>query len=415
MTIFGMFLFVTTCVIGGMALDVTHLYAARTQLQVAADLAGHAAIYTRESRSENTARLTAIEAVRYGMPEESFGDVLDTPEIVFGVYENGAFSPLANSRSAVMVTTHRSDASNNPVDSFLYRMIGKDDWDVVTRAVYATYRPACFREGIAADGVVDLQSNNGFYAGFCVHSNEYVSLNQNNFFEPGTVVSMPNEEDIDLPNSGFEKNEGLQAALRSGAYRLRLINQLPQIIENLRTRGTEWTPDYISSALVRSITNVRKVAPADLTPGTTHFIACNGSNLTLDAGTYQSVVIVTPCDVKFSNGVILEDAVVATTSINDKSMSAPNGLQIGRNDDCADGGGAQLLTLGGIDVASSLTAYNGQLVAAGDVHYAANADGIRGISIVAGGEVHGTSNMRMGFCGDGMENNFEVDYFRLVQ
>lgn len=29
--------------------------------------------------------------------------------------------------------------------------------------------------------------------------------------------------------------------------------------------------------------------------------------------------------------------------------------------------------------------------------------------------IEGTSNMEMAFCGTGMENNFEAEYFRLTQ
>ena len=31
------------------------------------------------------------------------------------------------------------------------------------------------------------------------------------------------------------------------------------------------------------------------------------------------------------------------------------------------------------------------------------------------GTISGTSNMTMGFCGDGMEDSFRAEYFRLVQ
>ena len=54
-----------------------------------------------------------------------------------------------------------------------------------------TYRPGCLREGFVADKMVDIQSNNGFESGFCIHSNVGISINQNNTFEAGTIVSMP--------------------------------------------------------------------------------------------------------------------------------------------------------------------------------------------------------------------------------
>ena len=127
------------------------------------------------------------------------------------------------------------EARDNASRNFLLRLVGRDTFDVRVESVYSTYYPGCFTEGFVAEGVVDVQSNNNFSNGFCIHSNEYVSMNQNNYFEPGTVVSMPNIDDLDIPRSGFEKNDGLQTALRNGKYRLRLLNQLPDIIDSFWT------------------------------------------------------------------------------------------------------------------------------------------------------------------------------------
>ena len=107
--------------------------------------------------------------------------------------------------------------------------------------------------------------------------------------------------------------------------------------------------------------------------------------------------------------------IVINTSTDADSFKASSGLTVGRDDGCGAGGGAQLITLGGMNFPSDLQVYGGQLVAAGDVDFEARANGIEGISIVAGGEIDGTSFMNMGFCGgDGLENNFMAEYFRLA-
>ncbi len=106
---------------------------------------------------------------------------------------------------------------------------------------------------------------------------------------------------------------------------------------------------------------------------------------------------------------------VATEDTGAKSLNSPQGLQIGRNDNCAPGGGATLMTLGGFDAASKLSVYNGQILALGDIIFAANADGVKGASFVSNGRVDGTSNMTMGFCKSrGMENAYRAQYFRMV-
>jgi len=55
-----------------------------------------------------------------------------------------------------------------------------------------------------------------------------------------------------------------------------------------------------------------------------------------------------------------------------------------------------------------------QILAAGDVEFAAGADGVEGASIVSGASVDVTSNNSMGFCGSGMDSAFQAEYFRLA-
>ena len=88
---------------------------------------------------------------------------------------------------------------------------------------------------------------------------------------------------------------------------------------------------------------------------------------------------------------------------------------IGLDDGCADGGGAQLVTLGGMRFPSNLQIYGGQLIAAKSIEFAARPDGIEGVSIVAGDEIDGSSLINVGFCGGaGMDNNFVAWYFRMA-
>jgi len=97
------------------------------------------------------------------------------------------------------------------------------------------------------------------------------------------------------------------------------------------------------------------------------------------------------------------------------SLNSPAGLSIGRDDNCATGGGATLMTLGGFSAAASLNVFGGQILALGDIDFAANADGIQGASFVSYGMIDGTSNMNMGYCRNaGMENAYRANYFRMV-
>ena len=89
-------------------------------------------------------------------------------------------------------------------------------------------------------------------------------------------------------------------------------------------------------------------------------------------------------------------------------------MTVGGDDGCATDGSAQLLTLGGVQFAADLHVYRGQVIAAGDISFSANANGVEGASFITGDEIAGTSNAIMGMCGTGMERNVEADYFRLV-
>ncbi|MFM2355304.1 MAG: hypothetical protein RLZZ528_1040, partial [Pseudomonadota bacterium] len=264
-----------------------------------------------------------------------------------------------------------------------------------------------------ADNVVDIQSNNGFYNGFCLHANNYISINQNNYFEAGTVVSMPNIDNLDLPASGFAKNDGLQEALRNSFYNIRVLNRIDDIIEGLQSADADYVPDYITNTALITISGKKKVAPSNFTTGRIHSVNCSGNKLTLDPGTYSRMVILTGCPVTFANGTILEDVIFGNTSTDAQAFYASH-VQLGKDDNCAMGGGTQLVTYGGMKIASDLQAFGAQILAHKSVYFTANADGLEGVSIVSGEDISGTSNMTMGQCGTGMEDNFEVDYYRIV-
>jgi len=199
LTIFGLYVMMIMATLSIFSLEVANLMSARSQLQMSADSAAHAALYYRDTHTADEAKAMAVRVAEHAMPTTGYGEVLSTSDIKFGSwdYASQTFKIDDASRKAVMVTTKRTEGNNNAIQGFVSNWIGKNTWDVTTPAVFTTYRPMCFREGFVADGVVDIQSNNDFSNGFCVHSNTYVSIYNNNTFEPGTVVSMPNINDID--------------------------------------------------------------------------------------------------------------------------------------------------------------------------------------------------------------------------
>lgn len=128
-----------------------------------------------------------------------------------------------------------------------------------------------------------------------------------------------------------------------------------------------------------------------------------------------NVLMITNCQVSFGSGGALENGLIATLHTGSSSISGSSSTRIGAIDNCAPGGGAQLVSLGGMNFASGVSIHGGQLIALKEISFAANGDGLRGTSIISGDTVSGTSNMEMGLCGTGMEDNLSLDYFRMVQ
>ena len=276
--------------------------------------------------------------------------------------------------------------------------------------------PSCFREGFVADDIVDMQSNNTFTNGFCIHSNIHVELNNDNSFADNTIVSMPDERDVVVPSGDLSSSPGLDSALRDNAYQIRILNRLPGIIADLSAGGAQYAPDYITTSIVHTVFT-RNVQPADFAANQINEVTCTGGQRLrfLANNTFANIVVVTNCRVELGAQVVLDNVIIATTSTHVDSISSAAQLQIGRDDNCAEDGGTQLLTLGGINFPALLDVYGSQLIALGDIEFTANADGIEGASFISGGTISGTSNMSMGFCNFvGMERNFTAEYFRLA-
>jgi len=417
-TAMGLFTLVTFCAVGGIAADVTRVYNKRIELQNAADMAAHAAIFNRQSMEPDLAIAKAIEIVHHSLPPEHEGRLITPEVVIFGTMDNGTFVPDPQSRDAVMVQTARAAERGNPIAAHLTGWIGIDDWSVRSNSVFEFYEPGCLNEGFFADNYVDISTNNSFYNGFCVHSNTYVDLQTDNFFEEGTVVSMPDRNDIALPADGFASNDGLKEALRDAYYEPKLVAQLPEIIASMDDIGSDHMPDYITSGTIIELSG-NQIFPQDFVPGAIHRIMCSpGQSVQLKDkdGDWliHDVVINVPCKIKFGEALRLENVIIASTSTDSQAFVGPEAVVVGRNDNCAEGGGAQLLTLGSMKFASNLQAYGGQFVAAGSIQFSSHPNGLEGVSMVAGDYIQGSSDMNMGLCNGGMEDNFSLPYYRMA-
>ena len=454
-------------VLGGLAVDYNKAMGERTQMQMATDSAAHAALYSWEFEDVPTSRLNAQTTITGMLPDVAFRDALQDSDYAFGYWDpdlktftkDETFEEHKDDPrlSAVQVWAELEPSRANESRNIFLSIIGQDTFTIRTSSTYASYYPPCFNEGFVSDDVVNMQSNSLYLDGFCIHSNEYVSLNQNNFFEPGTVVSMPNLADLDIPESGFEMNEGLEAALRTSRYRLRILRQLPRMFASLRAGEAEHasvagvtqddavlypidmsgngasgvgglTEEDIMAAMAiydtdptlmdaiprytTSDTAKKTLNPINfLPPNRIYRLDCTSiTDVTLAPGHYSDFVLVTDCPVKMSNGVLLDGVLIATEGDVSASLA-----QLGLDDNCAEGGGASVWTYGNFSAANGLQAYGTQILALGMIDFTAQANGIEGVSFISFGMIDGTSEGAMGFCdGEGTSDFAEVPYFRAV-
>ncbi len=101
MTVFNLFMFVMLASLLGLSLDVANAYKVRTELQIAADTASHAALYNRAAYTAAEATNKALEIASFnlaGNPES--GQAVKVTDVQFGTWDDEArvFTPNAASK-----------------------------------------------------------------------------------------------------------------------------------------------------------------------------------------------------------------------------------------------------------------------------------------------------------------------------
>ncbi len=190
-TIMGLLWFVLLVGITGMAVDVTDGFRTRTMLQATADSSALAGAIDLPDKAVAVA--TAVTYAVYNMGTELNGSVLDPTDVLVGLWD-GATQSLDQTSlvpDAVMVTVHRSAANSNALPVNFLRIMGLQTWNVTAQAVAQRFIPECLRDGLIAREIVDMSSNNGFVNEICVHGQQGVNIQSNNYFETGVNVSMP--------------------------------------------------------------------------------------------------------------------------------------------------------------------------------------------------------------------------------
>lgn len=414
MVVFGLFLTVALLIVGGLAADYANAVRIRTYMQAAADSAAHAALIEREYGTLEEARAAGVAMAKATMPTNLYGDAIRSSDINFGTWDSDtdSFNIDNASRDAVVVDTARLAARSNPLATHFLKLVGFDAWELRQQSVFETYIPSCLTEGMNANVGIELQGHNNFHAPFCLFSNDWMTFASDNTFQSGTRVELP-----DLSKLSSGDSTGLTEAMhKSDPRNLRILERINEIYDGVQDPSSRHYRSYITTSAPVILDHKDEVNVSTWKEGRIHKATCLSKNGSIKFGsgvTLKKGVLVTNCVVK-ANGASLEDVVIATLNENPDSVNSPSGLTIGKKDNCAPGGDAQIVTMGGVSVSTNMSMHNGQIIAAGDVKFTSHADGNWGASIIAGGKIDGNSHGIWRSCGTGMENNFTAEYFRLA-
>jgi hypothetical protein len=361
------------------------------------------------------------------------GSVLDPQDVTIGLWDpvNATLDTTAAIPDAVMVTVNRSSDNGNAVPVNFLRIVGLQTWNVTAQAVAQVFIPECLRDGLIAREIVDISSNNGFVNEICVHGEQGVNIQSNNYFETGVNVSMPAMAMLELPASGMTSNIGLPPALRENYLDPRMVNHVDEIMLDMVAMQEYVMPDYIHTDGICTGFNCGGAKPVievdekfDLStaqPGRIYHVICQPNKVARipNNSVVLNVVIIAECEVHIGSGAKIFNSVLGSRSGGNGTISKANivaaaDVQLGLPDNCAPGGGVQLFSNATIHTASSTSIDGVQMVATGDIELGARDMGINGISAQAGGTITLTSNNAFGLCSGGAPNLFTVPYYRLV-
>jgi hypothetical protein len=396
----GLLWFMLLVGITGLAVDVTDGFRNRTMLQATADASALAAVIDLPDAA--TAVLTAQDYAESNLGIDVNGHVLDTNDVHIGLWDPATNSLDTTSAfpDAVMVTVNRSAANANAVPVNFLRIIGLQTWNVTAQAVAQRFIPDCLRDGLIAREMVDI----------CIHGEQGVNIQSNNFFESGVNVSMPSLAMLEVPASGMDSNVGLPDALRESHLDPRMVNHIDEIIAKLRDPSLDTDPEkvipsYINSELpVVEVDNKVDFTALNFEPGAgrIYHIDCRGKpTISTPSGIIlRNVVIIVECSLNVTPDSLLTNVVLASYRVG--NGQDPLGL-------------TNIAVDANVQLGASTVSINGvQIVAAGDIELGARDMGINGISGQAGGTITMASNNMFGLCSGGAPGLFTVPYYRLV-
>ena len=460
MTVFWMTGFMIAAVIGGLAVDITNLHRHKERLNLAADAAAQAGIVAL-ANGKSTAEIKAamLASVEVNAPADVVGPTTAASDIQVVHYDPKTRSIGTGTANAVKVTLHNDKTVNNPVRTGLLRLAGIDNFevDVTSVAYYGQPGNCTSSDMIYGKGQVTMTSGNVVGPSYCVHSQTAVWLPQQNFFDKGAGVSMPNlaackGKCVDEANPGIEDavfamNLNLpKVADHVTKIRTAMLaptSDLKTAFFANKTLATDLSALVTTKILTNSAKNkLVKGSVVDLTAaqyndlmfatngnlprGLVYHVDCrdkgNGpaTAITIGAGkdrknstlttttieTVRQVALITDCGFDVGPYARIDASLAISTRVSSSSViNAAEGAVIGDPlKNCDLSRKVYMMTMSGVSVNANFTASNIALIANGDINVAANSSSTavvhKGTSLHAEGSVQIPANNTFNSCAE---------------
>ncbi len=414
-TIWSLGMTIVFLLVGGLAIDAGNAYRVRQLLQLAADSAAFAG--AQDLAAPETAATIAIAYAEKNMPVTSYGNVVSTDNVEFGIWNpvSRVFTETAVGPNAIRVLAQQTEANGNPVATFLLKLANVQKWNISANATAQIFYRHCHENGIVAGGTVEISSNNVFADEYCIHGQEGVAVGSNNLFEPGVEVSMYEFADFVMPASGFEANGGLEAAIAEDFIRPILADKAADIAVALRDPASIYQPSFIDAFDPAHVISKEDFDSAAMLEGRVNVVTgCVGSQYIAVNSDLKNTVLATDCKIHIGGSAVIVNSVLATSRNADHSVISVSDFQLGQDDNCARGGGSQIISAGRVTLGAGSSIYGSQIVAGEDIRLGSAAGGIQGSSFQAGHDLVMTSDGTFAQCSGNPDLIAHVSSIRLV-
>jgi hypothetical protein len=213
-TALALFGILVCLMLAGLSIDFTNAWRHREILRLSADVAAHAGASTlAEEGSRLAALAVATGATELNTPTRGYGrTILDPFEDIQALEYDPETNRIApgDTPNAVSVHLQRSARVQNPVPTYLLRLVGRRSWDISVTSVAAVVPTERCRagDGLYSHAGIGAESALSLGRDVCLHGQKGVDLPGQGGFDKGAGLSMPDMADCqggcnEIANPGF--------------------------------------------------------------------------------------------------------------------------------------------------------------------------------------------------------------------